>query len=956
MNPFHEQPEFEEQLRRRAVELVTGEIAALLSSWARTRDLRGSELDLAAADAIDLLAAYAHLDRFAKETLPPDILEEVAPVVESDGAIMASLVGEGLSPSGWLEEASALEEATDSVSCDEDVCAVREMALRLFRELDTAELACLAAKKIGRAEDISDLVEALAECGEVFVWKSDLFQPVADYARAMLAAYRSDLMGADRDLFVITEKYRLLVDEDVLVPFSQTEAQVMTQEGWAELSQRVLAARIHRPELSWPEEHVPLAAAADAEAAGGILGHPRIHFAAEDRSWSGYMEIPSSVHRHRADQESIALWLDDDEGPIQEGQVILCGREFQIGDGRAIIRLRDLRDLWEKPTEADTIRLRRGERESVGIVEKVSLWGDEMIAIDDTALAKAAHCALPLEPAHALRLVQDFGSAALWMLKPDVIRTALEDPCFPSEDRQGAEGFISLPCQPANAGAANPIFVVRPDELGVTQEALRQSALREAFFLPLVWQSGAVDDGELPAQLIDLARQVRHDLGMDGSAWGLRGNASVGLDRADLSHLNLSCSSAWGALASALRLADECGRPQAHVAVSAAWAPGKGIQDVESVVEKCQVAAEFGCTVFFASPAQAERLRVAGAQPEGIELRLLQVDQTEPGPALGELLHELEAIPRRADGADIAVRKRYANGAWGRDREGREKYILHEITDDLADEIRSQPPTARALHTLEAIDRQVVVASSSSATRLSVRLLKPKRVLVLYTDQYRNSCGGSPRDHLVAAGTPSDIEERRVEPEDFKSIVCSVREFVRGGGRSVVDVTGGKKGMSAAAAIGGCEAGAAVVFIDSENLGLGGHEVGSEELRIVWPVPTSPDAPTEPVPQLTTIFVTRHAGAREWASRQGIQVDRVADHLEPAELQPGDTVIGTLPVNLAAEVRARGARYLHLVLPLPTDCRGKELTAADMVRLGAHVREFRVEEARGGPPCTWQNE
>jgi putative CRISPR-associated protein (TIGR02620 family) len=58
---------------------------------------------------------------------------------------------------------------------------------------------------------------------------------------------------------------------------------------------------------------------------------------------------------------------------------------------------------------------------------------------------------------------------------------------------------------------------------------------------------------------------------------------------------------------------------------------------------------------------------------------------------------------------------------------------------------------------------------------------------------------------------------------------------------------------------------------------------------------------------MTTYFVTRHPGAIEWAARQGLKVDRLLDHLDVAIIQPGDTVIGILPVNLAAEVCARRA-------------------------------------------------
>jgi CRISPR-associated protein Csx16 len=60
-------------------------------------------------------------------------------------------------------------------------------------------------------------------------------------------------------------------------------------------------------------------------------------------------------------------------------------------------------------------------------------------------------------------------------------------------------------------------------------------------------------------------------------------------------------------------------------------------------------------------------------------------------------------------------------------------------------------------------------------------------------------------------------------------------------------------------------------------------------------------------------------------------------------------VLGTLPVNLAAEVCERGGRYLHLSLDLPPEFRGRELTPADMQRFGARLEEFSIHRAERGP-------
>lgn len=95
---------------------------------------------------------------------------------------------------------------------------------------------------------------------------------------------------------------------------------------------------------------------------------------------------------------------------------------------------------------------------------------------------------------------------------------------------------------------------------------------------------------------------------------------------------------------------------------------------------------------------------------------------------------------------------------------------------------------------------------------------------------------------------------------------------------------------------------------------------------------------------MTTWFVSRHPGAVEWIGRQGSAVDQYVTHVAPAHVQPHDTVIGSLPVNLAAAICERGARYLHLSLDLPAHLRGCELSADQLDELGARLEEYRVEQ------------
>jgi len=91
---------------------------------------------------------------------------------------------------------------------------------------------------------------------------------------------------------------------------------------------------------------------------------------------------------------------------------------------------------------------------------------------------------------------------------------------------------------------------------------------------------------------------------------------------------------------------------------------------------------------------------------------------------------------------------------------------------------------------------------------------------------------------------------------------------------------------------------------------------------------------------MTVWVVTRHAGAIDWLARQGYGEARRIEHLDLALLRAGDQVVGTLPIWLVAELVARGAQYLHLVLPLASEDRGRELSADELEQRGARLAAF----------------
>lgn len=89
-------------------------------------------------------------------------------------------------------------------------------------------------------------------------------------------------------------------------------------------------------------------------------------------------------------------------------------------------------------------------------------------------------------------------------------------------------------------------------------------------------------------------------------------------------------------------------------------------------------------------------------------------------------------------------------------------------------------------------------------------------------------------------------------------------------------------------------------------------------------------------------FVSRHPGAIAWAKYQNLGITHWRTHLAIDEVASGDTVIGTLPVHLAAEVCARKARFFALSLEISADQRGRELSCETMQSLNCSLQEFFV--------------
>jgi len=99
---------------------------------------------------------------------------------------------------------------------------------------------------------------------------------------------------------------------------------------------------------------------------------------------------------------------------------------------------------------------------------------------------------------------------------------------------------------------------------------------------------------------------------------------------------------------------------------------------------------------------------------------------------------------------------------------------------------------------------------------------------------------------------------------------------------------------------------------------------------------------------MTVYFVSRHERAHFWMQSQiqrgriDLRVDRWLTHLDVREARDADVVVGTLPFNDVLLLQQRGARFLSLVMDLPAEVRGQELSATEMSAYGARLVELDV--------------
>lgn len=95
---------------------------------------------------------------------------------------------------------------------------------------------------------------------------------------------------------------------------------------------------------------------------------------------------------------------------------------------------------------------------------------------------------------------------------------------------------------------------------------------------------------------------------------------------------------------------------------------------------------------------------------------------------------------------------------------------------------------------------------------------------------------------------------------------------------------------------------------------------------------------------MATIFVCRHQGAIDWMKKQSIPIDYWTEDLRIENIKKNDTVIGILPMYLAAAICSKGAHFIALELAIPQKKRGVELSSSDLEEMNCSLQEYQVQK------------
>jgi len=377
-------------------------------------------------------------------------------------------------------------------------------------------------------------------------------------------------------------------------------------------------------------------------------------------------------------------------------------------------------------------------------------------------------------------------------------------------ERSATDRLGLSPKLPTGPGAAWAIFVWRREFQN----------LARSFLLPLRWKKGISDLERLPQDLSKVADGIREKLNQQ--SWGLCLGDGV---NDDLSALDFEAESSWAPLAAALLVAAYGGRPDHTVFSTGAWRQdGGGVRAVEDVELKLGAVAEY---VKRAAPGKKGTLFVPAGNYEKADHEARKNDlpvEVISYPAAEADAHRVLAehaamldVPPPAK-APLDEKLHWANRrhivAEGRRRVG-------YYWDNLVEPLGGRLPLPDGLAAGECL-LALLVGYSAELCAMLLAATRPAEALLVHTGETEARAA---RVQRVARRLGVDVGLMPYRaPEDLVEELAGW--LGRDARRAWVDVTGGTKEMSLAAAASARRAGARVCYL--------AHEMESEHRRQLY--------------------------------------------------------------------------------------------------------------------------
>ncbi|HPU07902.1 MAG TPA: hypothetical protein PLO20_15295 [Thermogutta sp.] len=398
-----------------------------------------------------------------------------------------------------------------------------------------------------------------------------------------------------------------------------------------------------------------------------------------------------------------------------------------------------------------------------------------------------------LKPFQAFDIASEWKNLALWWLRQEVLNQAA--------DYADKLGFLEAsarwrnePQLPNNCGACWIALV--------NKEAETWGLLRPALPFPLQWKKDQQHDTRLPQGLQVLATKVvqaLQDLEEITGQWGLHPNPESLLTDLDLSGLETSWDSGWVPLAVGLLLASWEGTPDTSLWSSGGWDSQNGVQNVNGLELKLELAINFNARAFFIPENQLTQVPQEWVTSRGGSLRLLPLRQqtTDLLIALGEYLKELELPIGRGSHLDERRAKFFLNI---QDEKTAMRFYRKHVLPNVSERLRRQ-----ILGELIAESKKLItiVSQSYDLVLLAALTLQPTECLLLHDKDLESNA--IELHDLLTQKVPGcrpvrGLLDGRSRPELFQAIKQHVIQFAGSASPEdlIFDVTAGKRIMNLA--------------------------------------------------------------------------------------------------------------------------------------------------------------